>query len=178
MAIYNRSLRDNEVYQRYQAWLKHIPQSLSKNEGPVQLYLFDEHEGTLVHNHTGQEYDLFVPAIFHVLQKTILTLPWKQFRLTRSYFTDVFINIVGFIPFGFFFYAFLNNIKKASRAKNYLIAIFLGGGISLAIELFQVYLPTRSSSLTDLICNILGTILGVIIFHRGLMFLGHHRQVK
>ncbi len=178
MAIYSRSLRDDEVYQRYQAWLKHIPSSLSKNEGPVQLYLFDEHDGTLVHNHTRQEYDLFVPATFHVLQKTILTLPWKQFRLTWSYFTDVFINIVGFIPFGFFFYAFLNNVKQISRCRAYIITILLGGGISLAIELFQVYLPTRSSSLTDLISNILGTILGVIIFHRGLMFLGYHRQVK
>jgi len=29
----------------------------------------------------------------------------------------------------------------------------------------QVYLPTRDSSLLDLICNVVGTIMGLIVFH-------------
>ena len=113
-----------------------------------------------------------------VLHKTILSLPSRGFRQSQWYFIDLIINVAGFIPFGFFFFAFLNNVNESSRYRNYLFTIILGGTISLAIELMQVYLPTRSSSLTDLICNILGTILGVIIFHRVLLFLGHHRQVK
>ena len=164
LAAYNRKLSEKEVFQNYQLWLKHSSIELLDSESLVQLYLFDEQDGTLVHNHVERQYDLLIPATFHMLYKTILTLPWRQFRLTLSYFTDVFINIVGFIPFGFFFYAFLNNIKKASRAKNYLFAIFLGGGISLVIELIQVYLPTRSSSITDLICNTLGISIGIVLF--------------
>ena len=164
LAAYSRPLSEKEVFQNYQLWLKRNSSELLDSESLLQLYLFDEHDGTLVHNHTGQQHDLLIPATFHMLHKTILTLPWRDFRLNSSYLRDIFINVAGFIPFGFFFYAFLNNIKKASRARNYLIAIFLGGGISLAIELLQVYLPTRSSSLTDLICNILGTCIGVILF--------------
>jgi hypothetical protein len=35
-----------------------------------------------------------------------------------------------------------------------------GAGISLSIELLQVYLPTRDSSLTDVLNNILGMYIG------------------
>jgi VanZ family protein len=46
-----------------------------------------------------------------------------------------------------------------------MITVLLGFVFSLAIELLQVYLPTRDSSLLDLICNVVGTLIGVIIFH-------------
>jgi hypothetical protein len=165
LAIYNRFLREEEVYQHYQKWLKQGSPSLSDNKSLVHLYLFNEHDGNIVHDQTIPQSDLLIPTTFHVFHKTILTLPWKQFRMHQWYFTDLFINVAGFIPLGFFFYSFLNNLNKASRSRNYLLTILFGAGISLAIELIQVYLPTRSSSFTDLICNIWGTILGLLLFH-------------
>ncbi len=164
LAIYNRLLGEEEVLQHYQAWLKNgSPESL-ENKGLVLFYRFDEHQGALVNNHSRPYYDLLIPTTFHVPHKTVLSLPCRDFRLSPSYFTDVFINIAGFIPFGFFFFAFLNSIKQDSRLKNYLLTVLFGGGISLGIELIQVYLPTRSSSLTDLICNMQGTFIGIILF--------------
>lgn len=95
LAIYNRLLREDEVFRHYQAWVKHGSPSLSENESFAQLYLFDEHNGTLVHNHAGQQHDLLIPPSFHVLYKTILKLPWRQFRLSVSYFTDLIVNVAG-----------------------------------------------------------------------------------
>ena len=51
-------------------------------------------------------------------------------------------------------------------------ALLLGAGISLFIELLQVYLPTRDSSLTDVITNVLGTYIGARLFQeaRGILY--------
>ncbi len=177
LAIYNRLLTNIQVQENYQMWKQNNLQSVLE-KSPAVIYVFDEHDGDLAHNLIDKQHPLLIPKTFHVLHKTILTLPWSDFRLNLSYFTDLIINVTGFIPFGFFFSLYLLNTKQFSMRRTYIIIVILGAGISLTIELLQVYLPTRSSSLTDLISNILGTILGVIIFHRGLMFLDHHRQVK
>lgn len=165
LAIYNQSLKADQVFQHYQTWLHDGSPSTSEKEGAVSLYLFDEHHGPLVHSRLGLKHHLLIPTTFQVFQKTILVPPWRNPRLTISYLKDILINIIGFIPFGFFFSSYLYNIKHFSRRRIYFITILLGGGISLIIELLQVYLPSRTSSLTDLICNILGTMLGVVLFH-------------
>jgi len=73
---------------------------------------------------------------------------------------------IGFIPFGFFLSFWLIKGRQWASGHAYLGAIFIGISVSLSIELLQIYLPTRDSSMTDLICNTIGTILGVIVFKR------------
>jgi glycopeptide antibiotics resistance protein len=136
----------------------------SGEEGPVSLYLFDEHSGTLAHDSVGGHH-LLIPSRFEVLQKTILVPPWEDFRFTRSYLMDILTNILGFIPFGFFFSVYLWLRKLRSTYRILLISVLFAGCTSLSIELIQIYLPTRSSQLTDVITNILGATLGVILFH-------------
>jgi VanZ family protein len=162
LAIYDRPLGGEEVSQ-------HLPQHFhdlekSGEEGPVSLYLFDEHSGTLAHDSVGGHH-LLIPSRFEVLQKTILVPPWEDFRFTRSYLMDILTNILGFIPFGFFFSVYLWLRKLRSTYRILLISVLFAGCTSLSIELIQIYLPTRSSQLTDVITNILGATLGVILFH-------------
>jgi VanZ family protein len=158
LAIYDRVLTGEEISQHFHGSKK------SGEEGPVSFYLFDEHSGTLAHDSVG-DHHLLIPSRFEVLQKTILVPPWKDFSLSRSYFMDILTNILGFIPFGFFFSAFLCLKKPLSTYRILLISVLLAGCISLSIELIQVYLPTRSSQLTDVITNISGAALGVILFN-------------
>ena len=45
-----------------------------------------------------------------------------------------------------------------------MAVVMLGAGISIAIELLQVFLPTRDSSLTDVAANVLGTYVGIRLY--------------
>jgi glycopeptide antibiotics resistance protein len=76
----------------------------------------------------------------------------------------VAINLLGFIPFGFFFSGLLIKTTKLKRGVGYFIVAIVGAGLSLSIELIQAYLPARDFSLTDVICNSIGTILGIVTF--------------
>jgi len=157
LAIYDRALIGEEVSE-----YSHGSKG-SGEEGLVGLYLFDEHSGTLAHDSVGG-YHLVIPPRFEVLKKTILVPPWEDFRFNRSYLMDILTNILGFIPFGFFFSAYLWMRKPRSNFRLLTMSIIIAGCMSLTIELIQVYLPTRSSQLMDVITNIFGTAIGVTLF--------------
>jgi VanZ family protein len=159
LAIYDRVLTGEEVSQHFHGSKK------SGEEGPVSFYLFAEHSGTLAHDSAG-DHHLLIPSRFKVLKKTILVPPWEDFRFTRSYLTDILTNILGFIPFGFFFSAYLWLRKPRSIFQLLLMSVVIAGCISLSIELIQVYLPTRSSQFSDVITNMLGTAIGVGLFFK------------
>jgi VanZ family protein len=163
LAIYDRVLTGEEVFE-HSARHSYDPER-SGEGGPVSLYLFDEHSGTLAHDSVGGLH-LAIPSTFQVLKKTILVPPWEDFRFTRSYFMDVLTNILGFIPFGFFLSAYLGTRKPRSNFRLLLLPMIIAGSLGLLIELIQVYLPTRNSQFTDVISNILGTAIGAGLFFK------------
>jgi len=79
---------------------------------------------------------------------------------------DLAVNLLGFVPWGFFFSFWLVEYLRWKPRRSYGFVVLLGGFISLAIETIQAFIPARDSSLLDLLCNISGTVLGVLIFHR------------
>jgi VanZ family protein len=74
--------------------------------------------------------------------------------------SDVAVNVLGFVPFGGLLVIYLKNSRAWSNRKAIILAILLGFVVSLVIEVLQVFLPTRDSSLLDLINNTLGTGIG------------------
>jgi hypothetical protein len=160
LALYNHLLTSEQVLNNYYSWIqKGFP---SNKEGLFALYLFNERSGNIVKNHSGIAPNLSIPSTFKILQKKILAL--SRLKLKKSFILDIVINILGFVPLGFFFSAVLSKAKHFTKYKVYLFVMFLGTGISLTIEIMQSYLPTRDSSLIDLFCNISGTILGAIFY--------------
>ena len=111
-------------------------------------------------------FSFFIPSSYRPIKRTVLIPPWKETSFNRSFLKDVIVNILGFIPFGFVFYAWRRDSATGKDFSIVLFVVLLGAGISLAIELLQVFLPTRDSSLTDLISNILGTYVGILLFRK------------
>jgi hypothetical protein len=161
LAIYNRELTAAEVLQHYDAWTTNQEAEI-KNEGPVALYLFNERMGKVVHDQMNSGTDLHIPEHYFVLHAPFLEAPWDEFDPSWGYCKNVLINVVGFVPLGFFFCAYFASLRPLDRAV--LATIVLGGVVSLTIEVLQAFLPTRDSGMTDLITNTLGTGIGTALY--------------
>lgn len=82
--------------------------------------------------------------------------PWQKY-ISRP---DVFLNVLGFIPFGFMLAASLPPRRKPGRSVVWItLASF---ALSFAIEFAQNWLPGRVSSNLDLATNTLGGLLGAL----------------
>lgn len=161
VALYRKTLSPVEVRRQYEAWRRQGRPKLSAGERCTALYLFNEGAGRVVHSRAGSGPDLQIPPRYMVIDKKVLEPFWEEFRISGGgYWRSALKNIVGFLPVGFVFYAYL-----AWRTRRALAwTVVLGFLISLTIEVGQIYLPTRDSGTTDLITNTLGTYLGVLLY--------------
>ena len=164
MALFGCELTQAQVSAHYQAWLHGRPELL-KNDQPAALYVFREGAGNIVHDQTPAGSDLVIPPSFRIPFKPFLKAPWREFHFNRSYLRDVFINVSGFVPFGFFFCMYFS-LGETSR-KTVLATIVLGAVFSLTIEVLQWYIPMRDSGTTDIVTNTLGTALGAMLYRSG-----------
>jgi hypothetical protein len=158
LVFYPRTLTREEVSADSRAWRESGPQELWKSA--AAFYAFDEGGGAVVHDRTRRMPDLMIPRDFRVLHSTPLELPAKP---GLSDLQDAAINILGFIPFGFLVAAYLQEAAEYSRRQALIAAVAIGLITSLGIELLQVYLPTRDSSLLDVINNTLGSMAGALL---------------
>jgi hypothetical protein len=161
LAIYDQELTASQAGQNYQSWVGSGRPGVSVPDRTVALYLFKERAGNTVHNQVDSATDLVIPERFFVLHEPFLEHPWNEYYSGWHYWKDVGVNIAGFIPLGFFFYAYFSRVRTVERAASVTIAF--GFAISLAIEILQAFLPTRNSGMTDLITNTLGTAVGAML---------------
>lgn len=85
-------------------------------------------------------------------------IPFQDFSLSWNMLKDIIGNTLWFVVFGYLLHDQLNWNERARRTLATTIAI--AGGVSLSAELFQVFCHNRISSITDVICNLLGAGLG------------------
>ena len=160
LALYDRELTVAEVRRDCESF---ITRGTLASDRAVAAYLFDERAGSVIHEAAAvhPDLDLFIPERFTILHKKFLDPVWDEFEWTQSYAKSSLLNVVGFVPLGYFFCALL----RFRRTHAPLLAtILLGASISLLIEVLQGFLPTRSSGTTDLITNTLGTWLGAALY--------------
>jgi VanZ family protein len=164
-------LYPEQVFENFELWKNGSALSLSKEKEIVAFYPMNEKNGKIIHNAVGNQFHLSIPVRFKILKKNFLKLSRDSLKLDGSSLRDMRINILGFIPLGWLFFRVFNRYNQRLRIQLWrpmLLTVFGGTVISLMIEILQAFLPTRISSLSDLIFNTLGTALGVIL---ALMFI-------
>ena len=75
--------------------------------------------------------------------------------------TCVFALLSGLIAFG----VQTTKILGKSKKSKYLWVLVISIAYSAVLELLQQFSPGRMADLYDLVANVVGTVIGIIIFH-------------
>ena len=161
MAIYSKELTAAEVAQHYREWIGRAALKSADLGGLVAYYAFSERTGRIIHNAVSSGPVLEIPESFAVVHKSMLKSVIQEFGPSWNYVNDVLRNIAGFVPVGFIFGA--SFLLTRSRPAAVFCATLAGGALSLVVEVLQFYIPQRSSGLTDVVTNTLGSALGAVI---------------
>jgi hypothetical protein len=162
LAFYDHELSSAEVAGHYKTWTEKERPDVAENERAAAIYLFNERAGRVVHNQVPGGTDLDIPERYQVVDEVFLKPFWEGVEPGWGYWSDVLVNIAGFVPFGFLFCAYFSLSGRTKRPV--LVTILLGFAVSLTIESLQWFLPTRDSDSTDVITNTLGTCYGVWLY--------------
>lgn len=157
IAIFDRALTQDNI----QSLSGPGKQRLENMDSPLISYDFTGSQIQTIKDHgKGIPADLAFPKHFTPYKRTVLeTTNLKNLLADRK---DILLNIILFLPLGFFLAGFLN-FRGYNPHAAFLLAIGLSFTLSLGIELLQSLLPTRDSDLVDVITNTLGAGIGSAI---------------
>ncbi|UBF27318.1 VanZ family protein [Kovacikia minuta CCNUW1] len=82
-----------------------------------------------------------------------------------SNLVDQIANVLLFIPWGFGLGWHIRKKTRLTGAITLVSVLIFSFGFSLSIELLQTFLPTRTSSLSDVLTNTLGGVFGCLSFY-------------
>jgi VanZ family protein len=163
LAVYTHELNRRQVRDHYKAWREDGDFEFAAADAPEMFFLLNEGAGELAHDRSGNGHHLIVPAYMKILKKEILIAPWRMGGRPWDDDMDEVVNFIGFWPLGFLLAAALNHSRRYKRYY-WPVAILGGFLFSLTIEIGQAWIPSRTSSLLDLILNTAGTAAGVLLY--------------
>jgi hypothetical protein len=162
IAIYKRAMTEGEILKKY-----HVHRNAGDEENGRQretddllaLYDFDIQRGTEFESIFGTvpNMNLDIPGRFRVWQKEFLS-PYYISDF-YDYFRNVIFNILAFIPFGF-----ILQVRLSQRYNYWFAAIgifLLGLFFPLLFEISQFFVESRFSTLTDVVNNAIGVLVGI-----------------
>lgn len=164
LAIYQHRLTAEDVEYHFKRWSKERNFRFAKEDEPKLLYIFDEKTGETAFDQSGGNHHIKIPSIMKMLKREMLVLPWQDVELNRSLINDIIINILGFIPLGFLLNILFINMGGFIKEHAFLFTVSHCFVISLIIEIAQSWMPSRSSSMLDLMLNTLGAVLGAMCY--------------
>jgi len=154
LKLYERALAENEIVRDRDG-----ARESTSTDGLIAFFALNESHSTSVPDLAGNRNTLAVPERV-TLRNSILAWPDWRNQKDSSLVPDIAVNILGFVPFGFLFAFWREQANGSRKWAAFLLAMVVGGGISLVIEVAQAYIPVRDSCMVDVICNTGGAAIG------------------
>jgi hypothetical protein len=155
--IYDRALLPEEI-----EGLVSPETPKSDSDIPLVDYSFDGGGSVIKDGGKGEPANLVIPRRFKPYKRAFLETPTRLGEIFRNT-GDMLINLFGFVPLGFLLSGYLNRRNWSWRSA-FILSFIIGASISLTIEVLQAFLPTRDSSMTDLVANTFGTAIGFFVY--------------
>jgi len=130
----------------------------SDGDIPVIDYSFDAGRSVIKDGGKGELANLAIPKRFEPYKRAFLERPFYLKEIRRNIW-DIVINAFGFFPLGFLLSGYFNRRDWVSKGA-FIVTVIIGAIVSLTIEILQASLPTRDSSILDLVANTFGTAIG------------------
>ncbi|HEX7155009.1 MAG TPA: VanZ family protein [Thermoanaerobaculia bacterium] len=114
----------------------------------------------------GRSYENFEPIPFddvRFLANRLGTRPIST-QILAVLVVPIIANVLLFVPWGFFAFILFYNLERPTL-QTYILTILIGFSMTLAIEAYQYFLPSRVADINDVIYNTAGTIAGAILGH-------------
>ena len=83
--------------------------------------------------------------------------------LHRLDISDSMENVLLFVPFGFGLACFISR-RNLRNGTVLFLSLLAGASLSFAVELAQVFMPTRDASWNDVVTNGSGAVVGCVVF--------------
>lgn len=98
-----------------------------------------------------------------LLSRQVFVIPhWSRFN-EPWFWKDALVNLIGFIPFGFLFFL-ISKGTSFTKSISGIWFVTIGALVfSFCIEVTQIVLPMRTSSIMDLLLNTIGGWMGASI---------------
>ena len=135
---------------------------------PVADFLFKKKFDRRIVNKYPEKWDLLIPA-YPKMHKydwpqpiTNITAQLKYSR--RSVIIDLIVNLFGFIPLGAVFMLLFVNFRE-TYVSAFIFTSLIALLASTSIELLQIFIPTRTSQMIDIVLNTIGACIGTFSIH-------------
>lgn len=166
LAVFGYALDKEGVGALFKKWQDAGKLAFSPGHGLKMVFPLDEGSGEVAHDRSGNGINLNLPSRMEILKKEMLVPPWHALRNRSGLALDGALNFFGFWPLGFFLAALLERSRLFQKRfwQTTVLFCFL---FSLSMEVMQVWLPSRSSSMLDLMLNTLGGGVGAGVYRLG-----------
>lgn len=114
----------------------------------------------------GKSYENFDPIPFddvRYLARRLAERPIST-HILAVIVVPMIANVLLFVPWGFLAFITFYTVERPTL-QTYVLTILLGFSLTLAIEGWQYFLPSRVADVSDVIWNTSGTVLGALLGH-------------
>jgi|GEM_PF-4136770 len=166
LALYKRAVTAAEMNETNRRLAEGRPFGSTVPPMATALFDFSEQSGRFVYDHSGNGWNLVIsayPKIFRYDMPEVIPnfRNLHKRRMRRSMAFDTIINFIGFLPFGCCFFLFFSIFAQTGR-RAVFITMICAVVVSAGIEFFQIFIPTRSPQLIDIVLNVSAAWTGAV----------------